>query len=173
MRSVAFLRAINVGGRRVAKDELISVFVDLGFTDVDTFLASGNVLFTPTPPAAAKMIAGALEEALGYPVPTTIRSSDEVLRIAESAPFSSEEISAVDGKPQVILLFTPPTGGQRHAVLDHAHPADRLVFDAREIHWLPPGGISDSALDLNAISRELGPITVRTANTMVRLAERL
>ncbi len=173
MRSVAFLRAINVGGRRVAKDELISVFVDLGFADVDAFLASGNVLFTPTPPADAEMIAGALEEALGYPVPTTVRSSDEVHRIAECDPFSPEEIAAVGGKPQVILLFTPPTDVQQEAVLDRAHPADRLVFDAQELHWLPPGGISDSALDLNAISRELGPITVRTANTMVRLLPRL
>ena len=94
-------------------------------------------------------------------------------RIAEREPFSAEEIAAVDGKPQVILLFTPPTGAQRRAVLEHAHPADRLVFDAMEIHWLPPGGISDSALDLNAISRELGPITVRTANTMDRLLTRL
>ena len=173
MRSVAFLRAINVGGRRVAKDELISVFVDLGFGDVDTFLASGNVLFAPTPPADVAAIAGALEQALGYPVPTTVRSADEVRRIAEREPFSAEEIAAVDGKPQVILLFTPPTGAQRRAVLEHAHPADRLVFDAMEIHWLPPGGLSDSVLDLSAISRELGPITVRTANTMVRLLTRL
>lgn len=173
MRSVAFLRAINVGGRRVTKDELISVFVDLGFADVDTFLASGNVLFTSTPPADARMIAAALEDALGYPVPTTVRSSNEVHRIAERTPFSSEDIAAVDGRPQVILLFTPPTDAQRQAVLDRAHPADRLVFDAQELHWLPPGGISDSALNLNAISRELGPITVRTANTMVRLLPRL
>lgn len=170
---MAFLRAINVDGRRVAKDELISVFVELGMTDVDTFLASGNVLFTPTPPADAELIAAALEDALGYPVPTTVRSSDEVQHIAEHNPFSSEEITAVAGKPQVILLFTPPTDAQRQAVLDRAHPADRLFFDAQEIHWLPPGGISDSAMNLNAISRELGPITVRTANTMVRLLPRL
>jgi len=173
MRSAAFLRAINVGNRRVAKDELISVFDNLGFTDVDTFLASGNVLFTPTSPADAEAIAGALEAALGYPVPTTVRSSDEVHRIAETAPFSSEEIAAIGGKPQVILLFTPPTSGQRRAVLDHAHSADRLVFEGQELHWLPPGGISDSALDLPATSRELGPMTVRTANTIARLAERL
>lgn len=173
MRSVAFLRGINVGGHRVTKDELVAVFTELGFTDVGTFLASGNVLFDHTPPADGEKIAAALEAALGYPVPTTLRSADEIRHIADREPLSAGEV-AVDGrKPQVILLFTPPTAVQQQRVLEFAPPADHLVFEGQELHWLPPGGISDSALDLNAISREIGPITVRTANTIARLVARL
>ena len=173
MRSVAFLRGINVGGHRVTKDELIAVFTDIGFTDVSTFLASGNVLFDHTPPADGGMIGAALEVVLGYPVPTTLRSAGEIRHIADCEPFSADEISAVGGKRQIILLFTPPTPAEEQRVLGLVPPADRLVFEGQELHWLPPGGISDSALDLNAISREIGPITVRTANTIARLVERL
>ena len=48
-RSVAFLRGINVGGHRVTKEQLVAPFAGLGCGDLDTFLASGNVLFTPEP----------------------------------------------------------------------------------------------------------------------------
>ena len=152
---------------------MIAVFTEMGFTDVSTFLASGNVLFDHTPPADADMIGGALEAALGYPVPTTLRTAEELKRIADLEPFPTAEISAVGRKPQVILLFTPPTAVQQQRVLELAPPADHLVSEGQELHWLPPGGISDSALDLNAISREIGPITVRTANTIARLVARL
>ena len=44
-RNVAFLRGMNLGGRRLMNDELCSHFTALGFTGVSAFLASGNVLF--------------------------------------------------------------------------------------------------------------------------------
>ncbi len=173
MRSVAFLRGINVGGHRATKDELITVFIEMGFNEVDTFLASGNVLFHHGAPADGERIGAALEAALGYSVPTTVRSADEIRRIAALKPFPAELITSVGGKPQVILLFAPPAAAAQQRVLDLADPADRLVFEGQELHWLPPGGISDSALDLNAISREVGLATVRTANTLSRLVARL
>jgi uncharacterized protein (DUF1697 family) len=45
-RLIAFLRAVNVGGRNVTMEQLRAHFSALGFTDVNTFIASGNVLFT-------------------------------------------------------------------------------------------------------------------------------
>ena len=45
IRYIAFLRAINVGGRVVTMSRLRDVFVGLGFRGVDTFIASGNVVF--------------------------------------------------------------------------------------------------------------------------------
>ena len=173
MRSAAFLRGINVGGRRVTNDELIAVFVDMGFTEVGTFLASGNVLFTHDSPADAGAIGAALEASLGFSVPTTLRSAGEIRGIAAREPFPSAEPNMVGGKPQVILLFGPPTAASQRRVLALAPPDDRLVFEGWELHWLPPGGISDSSLNLDAVSREVGPVTVRTGNTIARLLARL
>ena len=48
-RLVAFLRAINVGGHTVTMAHLRGLFEDLGFTNVETFIASGNVIFGSRP----------------------------------------------------------------------------------------------------------------------------
>jgi hypothetical protein len=48
--------------------------------------------------------------------------------------------------------------------------ADRLAFGASELYWLPAGGMSDSELDLKAIERLLGAMTVRTKNTIEQIA---
>ena len=172
-RSVAFLRGINVGGRRVTKDELIEVFVGLGCDRVDTFLASGNVLFEPRPEATSPTLEAALEAALGYPVPTTLRSGAEVRALAEAEPFDRDQLAASTGKPQAILLFAEPDPEARAEVEALASADDRLAFGPGVLHWLPAGGISESSLDLDRIGRLIGTLTVRTTNTLRRLVPKL
>src|SRR4029079_916661 len=92
VRYIAFLRAINVGGRVVKMDRLRAMFEALGFTDVETFIASGNVLFsTPGRSAAAleRRITSQLRDTLGYDVATFVRSVEEVVRIAAHDPFAA------------------------------------------------------------------------------------
>ncbi|MCP3992449.1 MAG: DUF1697 domain-containing protein [Actinomycetia bacterium] len=172
-RSVAFLRGINVGGHRVTKDELIAVFTSLGFERVDTFLASGNVLFEPTVAVDEAVIGEALEASLGYGVPTTVRSAGEIATLATAAPFSDDELSTSDGKPQVILLFEQPPSGVEATLIESAPDEDKLVFDDRAIHWLPSAGVSTSALDLAEMGRLAGTHTIRTVNTIRRLVPKL
>ncbi|MGB7859624.1 MAG: DUF1697 domain-containing protein, partial [Acidimicrobiia bacterium] len=152
MRSVAFLRSINIPGRRVSKEQLIGVFEDLEFTNVDTFLASGNVLFDHDETADPKLLREALTSSLGYDVPTTLRSANEIQEISLFQPFGDEDVSRLNGKPQVVLLFGSPTSTERQLALNLAGTADLLVFAQRELHWLPPGGVSDSKLNLKAIA---------------------
>jgi uncharacterized protein (DUF1697 family) len=175
-RSVAFLRGINVGGHRVKSEELVAVFAGLSLEGVDTFLASGNVLFEPPPAGGAAIdeatIAEAMEAALGYGVPTTVRTGAEIVELAEADPFTDDELAA-GGKPQVMLLFSPPAAEDQAQVLALASDDDRLVFGPRALHWLPAGGILDSDLDLKAIEGLVGPTTMRTANTIRRLVPKL
>src|SRR4030095_12804333 len=80
-RYVAFLRAINVGGHIVKMDQLRKLFTQLGFTDVETFIASGNVLFTSPSKSGAALeakIEKHLKAALGYEVATFVRTATEV-----------------------------------------------------------------------------------------------
>lgn len=81
-RYVALLRAINVGGRTVKMDALRAVFGDLGFGNVETFIASGNVLFeAPGKPAVLEsQIETALNQALGQKA--TMRSITTVEKLA-------------------------------------------------------------------------------------------
>ncbi len=91
MRYAAFLRAINVGGHTVRMEQLRKLFEGLGLGSVETFIASGNVIFESAVGRAAleTQIEGALEAALGYPVGTFLRTIPEVAAAARLPPFSS------------------------------------------------------------------------------------
>lgn len=172
-RYVAFLRGMNLGGRRITNVELCACFEGLGFASPTAFLASGNVVFdsdeTAPEPVGARIEEG-LADALGYDVPTFLRTADEVRAIAAHEAFPAEVVAASRGKLQVALLPAEPSQAARRAVLEHATEEDRLTFGDRELYWLPSGGISESPLDLAAIEATVGPWTMRTRRTVERLA---
>ncbi len=164
---------MNLGGRRITNDELRSHFEDLGFAEVDAFLASGNVVFTTDTEDVGELatrIEGGLEDALEYPVPTFLRTAERVRSIARHEAFPSREVERSEGKLQVALLGEKPTAADRRAVLELATDEDRLALTERELYWLPSGPMSKSELDLREIERRLGAMTMRTARTIERLA---
>jgi uncharacterized protein (DUF1697 family) len=170
----AFLRGMNVGGHRITNDELRARFEQLGFNEVRTFRASGNVIFVAAgeeqeAELGARIEAG-LAAALGYEVPVFLRSASEIGTIAAHRPFDESLIEASKGKLQVMMLTAPPAARARKEVLALANEEDRLAFGERELHWLPSSGILDSALDFKAIGRLLGPMTTRTQGTIEQLA---
>jgi uncharacterized protein (DUF1697 family) len=174
---VAFLRGMNLGGRRIKNDELRAEFEALGFTDVATFRASGNVIFRPRKgdgdaAALSAEIESGLGEALGYEVPVFLRSGAEVAEIAARQPFDPGTVEASKGKLQVSLLLAKPGAAARKEALALATEEDRLAIEGRELYWLPSGGISESELDLKAIEVALGPDTRRTMGTIEQIAAR-
>ena len=72
VRYVAFLRAINVGGHTVKMDALRRHFEDMGAANVETFIASGNVIFDSADAAdrLERRLEAGLEKALKFPVGT-------------------------------------------------------------------------------------------------------
>ncbi len=179
MRYAAFLRGMNVGGHRLTNVELCGHVEALGFTNVSAFLASGNVLFDApdAPPAqeatdVAGHIATGLRQALGYHVPTFLRSAGEVAAIACRDVFDAALVAS-RGKEQVVILARRPDGAERALVEALATDDDRLHFHEHELHWLPRAGLLDSTLDFRLIERTIGPTTTRTKNTIRRLAKRL
>jgi uncharacterized protein (DUF1697 family) len=171
-RLAAFLRGMNLGNRRLKNEELCAAFQALGFTEVRSFRASGNVTFQAQEDVAtlgARIEAG-LAATLGYEVPTFLRSAEEVLRIAAHEPFEPGPVDRAAGKLQVALLQGSPGASARTAVLALADERDRLAFGERELYWLPSGGTLDSQLDLKAIAALLGPSTMRTKGTIELLA---
>lgn len=168
-----------MGGHRATKDELIAPVAALGYHDVDTFLASGNILLRPDDgldPDAAAMTA-ALEAALGFPVPVTVRSPEELDALAAVEPFDEVQLTAAEGTPQIILLFDRSDGGlasAAEAAEGRSCPEDLLVIDRAggAVHWLPMAGISGSGIDPTELIALFGVHTVRTANTIRRLTEK-
>jgi uncharacterized protein (DUF1697 family) len=172
----AFLRGMNVGPHhRVTNDELKLMFAALGLAEVATFRASGNVAFTAADEPLQKLrlrIEDSLAQELGYPVPTFLRSADEMRAIAAFEPFDPRIVESSAGKLQVSVLPSAPSAKARKEVLALAGDDDRLAFADGELYWLPSGGILESALDLDAIERAVGPSTRRTKGTLEQMAAR-
>ncbi len=185
MRYAAFLRGINLGDRRVTGEQLCAPLVELGFDNVASFLASGNLAFDADPDSAADAddfdaghdlevrIAAQLEAALGFPVETFVRTAAEVSGIVSRQPFPAEVVAASAGKPQVTFVRTTPSPEVVEAVLAHETEEDRLGIHGREWYWLPSAGVSKSRLDIRAIERAVGRGTTRTLTTVTRLHTRL
>jgi uncharacterized protein (DUF1697 family) len=173
---VAFLRGLNVGGHRVKMDALCQRFEGMGFTDVSSFLASGNVIFTAESDDADDMegqIEADLTAGLGYAVPAFVRTAAQVREIAGRAPFAADLLETSDGKLQVALLRSAPDASARDRVLHLATAADRLALAGRELYWLPSGPMSQSDLDLAVIGQTLPQMTIRTARTIERIAAKI
>lgn len=172
-RYAAFLRGINVVGSRIGKKELGAPFEEIGFEDVATFRASGNIIFNAARQPAAKMtdrIEKALFKALGYQVAVFLRTESEVVAIACHQPFASAVVAASKGKLQVVMLLAKPAAPARKKVLAMATDDDPLAFGDRELYWLPNGGTRDSALNLKTIEKLLGSTTMRTKGTVEQIA---
>src|SRR5690349_21027558 len=88
-RQVALLRGINVGGnKQVAMATLRGLFEDgLGFTDVKTYVNSGNVVFSGRK-ATARRIERAIEAEFGFDVAVVLRTRDELAAVVEENPFA-------------------------------------------------------------------------------------
>ena len=115
-RFIALLRAINVGGHTVTMDRLRRLFEELGFTAVETFIASGNVIFESARrngQALKRKIAQHLEKSLRYEVKTFIRSGAELAAVARHQAFPAAELEAEGVSLYVAFLPSPPTAPRR------------------------------------------------------------
>ena len=173
-RYVALLRAINVGGHVVKMDVLRGHFEKLGFTDVSTFIASGNVLFTArsgTAAAMEKRIARALHDALGFPVETFLRTPREMTEAVRHAPF--DDLADSDAL-SVGFLARALTSAERRAVQGFASTTDDFAANARELYWRSRVRISESKFSLARFEKALGvPATFRNVTTIRKIAARL
>jgi uncharacterized protein (DUF1697 family) len=164
-RHVAFLRAINVGGRRASRDQLTTCLEALGFENVTTFRASGNLIFDApgrSQTALTKRIDDALTESLGYDVSAFLRTAAAVHAITAHQPFPKKAVDASGGKLQVALLRKRPSKAARDEVLSMATDDDRLAIHGTELYWLPSGGQMQTDLNLRAIDSLVGENTRRT-----------
>jgi uncharacterized protein (DUF1697 family) len=176
VRYVAFLRAINVGGHIVKMDVLKKAFVRLGYQDVDTFIASGNVIFSSRSTDTAKLerqIEAQLKRDLGYEVATFIRTADEVVALSAYQSFPAAEIAAARVH-YVGFVREPLTEAVRSALLEFATELESFQARGREWFWLTRASAGESKISNGAIEKALKVrSTLRGMNTIVRLAGRL
>lgn len=174
-RYIAFLRAINVGGRTVKMDHLRRLFADMGFTNVETFIASGNVIFeTGETDAAAleKRIEAGLQDGLGYRVDTFLRTPAELAAVAAQWPFSDADRAA----PHTLFIAfvgAPPGEAGWERLLGFTTPVDAFHADGREVYWLRRDAVGESSFAGGLLEKALGmPATVRNGRTVAKIAQK-
>jgi uncharacterized protein (DUF1697 family) len=172
-RYSAFLRAINVGGHTVKMERLRQVFESLGFSHVETFIASGNVVFETTAGDLAALetrIAVGLQEALGYEVATFIRTEAELARIAAYRPFPQSDLDAAQAL-NIAFLAAPLDAESTQKLMALRTAIDDFVTHEREIYWLCRKKQSESTFSNAVLEKTLRrQATLRGANTVQKLA---
>ena len=172
-RLIAFLRAINVGGHTVTMAELRKPFEALGFSGVETFIASGNVIFTTRAAnraALEKKIEARLRAAMGYEVATFIRTDAEVAAVAAYKPFTASQMKGAVAFC-VGFLEKPLDASGVNALMAFKTDVDHFHTNASEVYWLSKVGQGKSAFNNARLERALKiRSTFRGMNTIVRLA---
>ena len=163
MKYVAFLRAINVGGRVVKMDALKKLFEKMGFTNVETFIASGNVIFDARNASEAK-IEDALKKALGYEVRSFLRTPAQLARIAET--------SDGGGTMYVGFMAAGASDDAKRKLQALSTDVDEVRADGAELYWLCRAArYSDATITAAQIEKAAGQAaTMRNISTVRKIA---
>lgn len=159
---IALLRAVNVGGTgKLPMTKLTAMCEALGYGQVKTWIASGNVVFTSDQDAAA--VKAGLEAALlawaGKPVTVMVRTAGEMRAVLAANPFADQP-----GNRSVAIFLEGAPGeldGLRNRADEEIHPAAREIY----VHY--PGGMGQSKLVIPAAKAG----TARNMNTIAKLVE--
>ena len=172
-RLVAFLRAINVGGHTVEMAKLKQLFEQLSLTAVETFIASGNVLFDApraAPAALERKIAAHLEKSLGYDVKTFLRSPEELAATLAHRAFAKQRAGST---LYIGFLGAPATAAAKRQVAALTSDIDDFHLHGRELYWRCAGRFSDSVVSGPRLEKALGqPTTMRKVTTVEKLANK-
>jgi uncharacterized protein (DUF1697 family) len=165
---IALLRGVNVGGVTVKSAALADVFRGLGFADVRTVLASGNVLFGGDAEAPEQSaIEEALTEAFGYPARVILTDQATVAAVVEAYPFDEVD----DRQPYVVFVSQP---GDIRTLLDLAGDLDNDVERVQPgdgvLYWEVRKGMSTDSTFSTKTARTPGILTTtRNLRTLRKL----
>ena len=172
-RSIALLRAVNVGGRKLPMLELRAICAALGWTEVETYIQSGNILFAASGQAAEleTSLETAVQQRFGYWSDVIVRSAEQWRALLAANPIVSE----AEAEPNRVLAGLAKAGLQpgAAAALQAKAVAGERIEQAGEALWFHyPAGVGTSKLTPSLIDRCAGsPVTARNWRTMLKLGE--
>jgi len=156
-------------------DRLKALIEELGFEGVSTFIASGNVVFSAESTdvrALTESIEGHLESALGYSVPTFLRTNTRLVEISKLEWPDAIEGSGADASHYVMFLRAPAPDDLRASLGALSTADDTFRYEGSEVHWLIRGKVSDSPLFGGSLEKTMRgvPNTMRNMTSVRRMA---
>jgi uncharacterized protein (DUF1697 family) len=171
---ISMLRGVNVGGHNKIKMETLrEAYESLGLRDVQTYVQSGNVVFTTNErnlAALGRRIEETLERKFGFRPGVVLRTAQEMQDVIERNPFAGRQ-EIEPAKLQVTFLGANPGAEMRDAVLQIKPDPEELLLDGRELYIYFPNGMGRSKLVavLDKALKKSG--TTRNWNTVTKLLE--
>jgi uncharacterized protein (DUF1697 family) len=170
---IAFLRAVNVGGRIVKMAELRILCGEMGWREVATYIQSGNIVFESD--GKAQELEAALEKGLekgfGFAPSVMVRTAAQLRRIAEANPFPGPS-EAEPNRVALGLCKEKPKAGSAEAILAKARAGEKVAEAGGELWFHYPNGMGTSKLTPASIDRAAGsPVTARNWRTILKLLE--
>jgi uncharacterized protein (DUF1697 family) len=166
------------GHNSVKMNDLSNLYRDLGFTDVKTYIQSGNVIFCSNDneqvPVISKRIEEAILEKFNLNIPVMIRTVPEIKDLSSSNYFLSEE-NFDPAKMAIIFLHEKCIESQIQKVADVNYPPDRFLISGSEIFIYCPNGFGKTKLYTNFFEKKMGVIGTgrnwKTITTILNIAK--
>lgn len=172
-RLIALLRAVNVGGRKLPMAELRALCGELGWEEVETYIQSGNLVFSASgkPAALESRLEAAIAERFGLAVPVLIRTAAQWAACAQANPFPKAGRDEPN-RLQMLVSKSPPRSDAAEKLTERAQ-AGEAVRSAGGVLWFHyPNGAGTSKLTPALIDKACGsPSTARNWRTVLKLKE--
>lgn len=166
---IAFLRAVNVGKRQVKMADLREWLTEDGFTDVETYIQTGNVRVGSSLRSPAKVEArleAVLRERCGFEVPCIMFTPAELRQVYDAAlAIEPPPYAAAESSRYVAFFKQPPV------VPDYESATERVYVVGRTVHIWIAGKMMDAPL-FKTLAKPLEPGTNRSFNVLATLAEK-
>ena len=132
---ISILRGINVSGqKKIIMTDLVKLYEDLGFTDVKTYIQSGNVVFNSTKKVSNSLLVKQIEikinEIYGFQVPVIIRTVEELSKIIASNPFKNETSENL----YITFLSNLPNSNHLENLTELNYLLDEFIVIEKEIY---------------------------------------
>jgi uncharacterized protein (DUF1697 family) len=165
-RYICLLRGVNLAGRnKVAMAALRELFEDLGFTQVATYIQSGNVVFTSVSRPEPSALEAAVADAFSLSVKAVVRSGTELRRVLGANPFVDRSAQSL----HVGFIAEQPSAALVRELDPEACAPDLFAIRGGEAFLYLPDGMARTKL-VAYLERRLGPSTVRNWRTVTALA---
>jgi uncharacterized protein (DUF1697 family) len=174
---IALLRGINVtGSKTIRMEDLRKCFAGLGFTNVKTYVQSGNIVFEAGNHSVASLadkIGKRIFRDFGFSVSVLVKTSEELERIVRDNPLL-KETNIDPSKLHVTFLSAPAPEISENTLQPLAVARERFRISRSEIYLYCPNGYGKTKLSNNAIERKLGLAATtrnwRSVNALLALA---
>jgi uncharacterized protein (DUF1697 family) len=172
---ISILRGINVGGKRkILMADLKALYEKLGFSEVKTYIQSGNVIFKAQKQEGhqlAQKISEAIEEKYGFEVPVIVRTKEEMERTLSANPFLNQEDTVIENL-HLTFLSDLPVEEKLEKIKSIDHSPDQFHIIRKDVFIFCSGKYHQTKLSNTFFEKKLKVnATTRNWKTAKKLLE--